>query len=458
MKEELLKLSHWHMKSAGHGTLTDINLLLRAGECVSVSGSENSGRKLLAEMFDGKGVFVSGEAWVCGQKITDFHPQKLERSGVFYLGNDPAFMDCMDLAENFFLMRRSSHNKILLNNRAVHLRTAQVLRDFAMRYDVTSPTSRLHHLDRLLLSIVRAVDQGAQLIVLDDMTKGLNVPQIHSLLALLGLVKERGVALLIADNWSNWFEPLSDCILLCQDGCIERKIYDQTSPRSRALLQKWTQDAKPEAKTDTAKPKAETITITLEYAGVTMPLRFEAGTAVLLSSYDEQVLHGCWQSLTQEKSRCTLQIGEKTLPFRGLADLRRHRIAVWDGTAEPPALQENLTLQENILLPSMQRISRCGFFERAAKRAFSDREFWRSRLPGETEPDSVKTARVLADRWLFFHPRVLFIYNVFSSSDYTVRRILQQFVQDLCARGTTVVLLETADHSCRSFVNAEISL
>ena len=189
-----------------------------------------------------------------------------------------------------------------------------------------------------------------------------------------------------------------------------------------------------------------------------MPLHFEAGTAVLLSSYDEQVLRGCWQSLTQEKSRCTLQIGGKTLPFRGLADLRRHRIAVWDGTAEPPALQENLTLQENILLPSMPRISRCGFFEIAAKKVFSDREFWRSRLPAETEPDSVKTARVLADRWLFFHPRVLFIYNVFSSSDYTVRRILQQFVQDLCARGTTVVLLETADHSCRSFVNAEISL
>lgn len=106
----------------------------------------------------------------------------------------------------------------------------------------------------------------------------------------------------------------------------------------------------------------------------------------------------------------------------------------------------------------MPRISRCGFFEIAAKKVFSDREFWRSRLPAETEPDSVKTARVLADRWLFFHPRVLFIYNVFSSSDYTVRRILQQFVQDLCARGTTVVLLETADHSCRSFINAEISL
>ena len=77
------------MKSAGHGTLTDINLLLRAGECVSVSGSENSGRKLLAEMFDGKGVFVSGEAWVCGQRITDFHPQKLERSGVFIWETTP---------------------------------------------------------------------------------------------------------------------------------------------------------------------------------------------------------------------------------------------------------------------------------------------------------------------------------------------------------------------------------
>ena len=64
MKEELLKLSHWHMKSAGHGTLTDINLLLRAGECVSVSGSENSGRKLLAEMFDGKGMLVTGRTQI----------------------------------------------------------------------------------------------------------------------------------------------------------------------------------------------------------------------------------------------------------------------------------------------------------------------------------------------------------------------------------------------------------
>ena len=425
MKEELLKLSHWHMKSAGHGTLTDINLLLRAGECVSVSGSENSGRKLLAEMFDGKGVFVSGEAWgLPGRKSRVFIRKNWSAAAYFIWETDPAFMDCMDLAENFFLMRRSSHNKILLNNRAVHLRTAQVLRDFAMRDDVTSPTSRLHHLDRLLLSIVRAVDQGAQLIVLDDMTKGSNVPQIHCLLALLGLVKERGVALLIADNWSNWFEPLSDCILLCQDGRIERKIYDQTWPRSRALLQKWTQDAKPEAKTDTAKPKAETITLTLKYAGVTMPLRFEAGTAgafraettdragaARVLAIADTRKKPLWQTYANRRKNAAVS--------RAGGILRRHRTAVWDGTAEPPALQENLTLQENILLPSIaSAFSRCGFFERAAKRVFSDREFWRSRLPGETEPDSVKTARVLADRWLFFHPRVLFIYNVFSSSAF----------------------------------------
>ncbi len=163
-------------------------------------------------MFDGKGVFVSGEAWVCGQRIPDFHPQKLERSGVFYLGNDPAFMDCMDLAENFFLMRRSSHNKLLLNNRAVHLRTAQVLQDFAMPYDVTSPTSGLGSSGQAAAAYCagsgsrRATDRAGRC------GQGIEcVEQIHRLLALLGLVKERGVALFIADNWSNWFEPLSDC-------------------------------------------------------------------------------------------------------------------------------------------------------------------------------------------------------------------------------------------------------
>ncbi len=242
-EEELLKLSHWHMKrrtrhSDGHQSL------LRAGSASVYRAVKTADASCWQKCLTAKACLYPARRGSAGRKSRIFI-RKNWSAAAYFIWETTRLYGLHGFSRKLFLMRRS-HNKILLNNRAVHLRTAQVLQDFAMRYDVTSPTSRLHHLDRLLLSIVRAVDQGAQLIVLDDMTKGLNVPQIHSLLALLGLVKERGVALLIADNWW-WFEPLSDCILLCQDGCIERKIYDQTSPRSRALCRngRRTQNRKP---------------------------------------------------------------------------------------------------------------------------------------------------------------------------------------------------------------------
>ncbi len=212
---------------------------------------------------------------------------------------------------------------------------------------------------------------------------------------------------------------------------------------------------KPEAKPTPQSPKAETITLTLEYAGVSLPLHFLERAAPCFGAATRAGAARCWQSLTQEKAAATLQIRRKNAATSrtGRFCVAPHRRLGWHGRAASLAGKPHTA--EISCCRVCSASAECGYFEMAAKRVVFGQGFWQTDAHSNGA-DSVKTARVLADRVLFFHPRVLFVYNVFS-------RTIQ------CADSAAVcagplrqrhhgVLLETADHSFRSFVNAEISV
>ena len=106
------------------------------------------------------------------------------------------------------------------------------------------------------------------------------------------------------------------------------------------------------------------MTLLLEYRDIEFSIDCWEGQSVLLHSFDHQVLEGCWESLTLEHSRCRIRFADETVDFAGPAALLRRRIVFWDADRPETLLQENLTPEENILLPSMPRISPQGMWQK----------------------------------------------------------------------------------------------
>lgn len=460
MKKELLRISGGEIRTPAGESIRDIHLLLREGECVSLVGNESSGRGQLARLFAGEGSLLCGRLWVQGRELRDYSRPAMEARKIYYLNTRQPFMDCLNLAENFFLMRHSRMNKTVLNQHAIELRTQQVLAEYGLAYRADCNVRTLSQLDRLLLGIVKAADQGADIIVLDEVTRGLPLPQIRQLLELLRRLKERGIGLLISDNWCNWFEEIADCLVLLQDGQIIRKLYDPVEFDQQEALLHY-----PPARGAAAQVQPlqegmcrQKMTLLLEYHGIEFPIECCEGQSVLLHSFDHQVLEECWKSLISEHSRCRMQFPEKTVRFAGPAALLRDRIAFWDADRPETLLLENLSAEENILLPSMPRISRHGMWQKNARRILTDVNFWgREMLPDDAKKTFSKLD-ILCGRWKLFHPQVLLLHNAFSATDCEGRTVLLQYVRELCERNTTVILLEAADAFLRGFTDKDVAL
>ena len=182
------------------------------------------------------------------------------------------------------------------------------------------------------------------------------------------------------------------------------------------------------------------------------------GQSVLLHSFDHQVLEGCWESLTLEHSRCRIRFADETVDFAGPAALLRRRIVFWDADRPETLLQENLTPEENILLPSMPRISPQGMWQKNGRRILTDESFWGQNMLREEGQKPLSKLSVLCSRWKLFHPRVLLMHNAFSASDRDGRTALLRYVNELCERNTTVILLEAADEFLRGYTDKDVAL
>lgn len=456
MKQELLRLTELEITQPPHPAVRGVDLLLCAGECCILSGGENSGKRLLARFFAGKISPVRGSVYLQKQKVTGFAPEQWERARhVYYLHGAAEFFHCMDLAENFFMIRRTRLNKLVLNRRAMHLRTAQALEELGLSYEAYGSVERLGRIDRVMLGIARAVDQGAKLLVLEDLSEGLSLPQVARLLELLRRVKQRGVGILLADRWSGWFEPVADWMVLMQNGEIVKKMRHEDFSQKEKILPRA-----PLPAVRSAPVQEQGFELVLEYYGATVTEYLTFGQITLLLSEDAGVLDGCWQALQGGGRKCCFRLDGQEIYCRNPAVLRRHRIVLWGRRGRAALLHENLTTAENILLPSLRRISRGPFFCEPARKVLADRDFWGNDLAatalGQAAP--AYDWEILLCRWKLFHPRVLVVYGLLSAIGEETQQPLYAKLRELCRRGTAVVLLENADRDWSALADRVISI
>lgn len=456
MKRELLRLTELEIEQPPHPAVHGVNLLLCAGECCILSGGETSGKRLLARFFAGMIPAARGNVRVEGQRVTGFAPEQWERARhVYYLHGAPDLLRCMDLAENFFMMRRTRLSKLLLNRRAMHLRTAQALEELGLSYEAYGSVERLTRMDRVMLGIARAVDQGARLLVLEDISEGLSLPQVDRLLELLRRVKQCGVGILLVDSWSGWFESVADWMVLMQNGEIVKKMRPEDFSQKEKILPK-----PPLPAPQSAHVQEQGFELVLEYCGATVTEKFTFGQITLLLSEDSRVLDGCWQALQGGGRKCCFRFDGREIYCRNPAVLRAQRIVLWGRRGRAALLHENLTIAENILLPSLRRISRGPFFCESARKILTDRDFWGDALDNarlEQRAPAYQWETLLC-RWKLFHPRVLVLYGLLSAVGEETQRQLYTQLRELCRRGTAVILLETVERDWNGLADRVISI
>ena len=224
MTTPILEARNVSIRFGGVEALKQVSLHVNKGEVLALAGDNGAGKSTLIKVISGVYHPHEGELFFEGQPLTMREPQDARTKGIETIYQDLALADNLDVGSNIFLGREPMHRRfgVQVINRA-HMR--KVAKDVLDRLDIvipdkklTGPVRTLSGGQRQAIAIGRAIYWDARVLIMDEPTAALGVPEQRKVMELIQGLKSEGVAvILISHNLHDIF-GVSDRIMVLRRG------------------------------------------------------------------------------------------------------------------------------------------------------------------------------------------------------------------------------------------------
>lgn len=195
--------------------LDGASLDLRSGEVVALVGDNGAGKSTLVKAISGVIVPDEGTITVDGNPARIATPHDAQALGFSTVYQDLALCENLDVVANLFLGREKGWLRHIQMERATRELLGQL--DVRIR-DIRVPVSMLSGGQRQSVAIARALIGEPKLVILDEPTAALGVEQTAQVLALIGRLRERGLAVLVISHNLADVRQVSDRVVVLRLG------------------------------------------------------------------------------------------------------------------------------------------------------------------------------------------------------------------------------------------------
>jgi simple sugar transport system ATP-binding protein len=223
MTQPVLSVRGLTKRFGGVHALEDVSFELHAGEILALAGDNGAGKSTLIKTICGVHQPNAGEIFFHGRRVEFPNPRSARDAGIETIHQDLALADNLDVGANVFLGREPMRHLFGIVPRIDRRRMAEAAGQAIGRLDIAIPrlelpVRALSGGQRQAVAIGRAVMWNAALLIMDEPTAALGVPEQRKVLALIRSVKTAGKAVIfISHNLSDIF-AVSDRILVLRRG------------------------------------------------------------------------------------------------------------------------------------------------------------------------------------------------------------------------------------------------
>lgn len=219
----LLEVRHLSKHFGAVQALKDFSMVVRPGEVVALAGDNGAGKTTLIKAISGVYRPSSGEILLRGRPVRFATPQEARDQGIETIYQDLALADNLSIGANIFLgrepMRRAFGFLPVLDRRkmAAAAKATMARLDFHVSR-MEAPVSNFSGGQRQAVAIGRAVYWNAQILIMDEPTAALGVPEQRKVIALIHQLKAQGRGVIfISHNLLDIF-AVSDRIVVLRRG------------------------------------------------------------------------------------------------------------------------------------------------------------------------------------------------------------------------------------------------
>ena len=207
--------------------LSGVDLVIGPGEVVGLMGDNGAGKSTLAKIIAGNFPPSAGRMSFNGVDVAFAGPVDARSVGIEVVYQDLALADNLSAAANVFLgreLRRRAGPFRLLDHRRMEQRATALFRELKSETRAGDLVRQMSGGQRQAVAIARTRLSDARLIIMDEPTAAISVRQIAEVLALIGRLREAGIAVILISHRMPDVFDVCDRVVVMRRG---RKVADK---------------------------------------------------------------------------------------------------------------------------------------------------------------------------------------------------------------------------------------
>ena len=201
----------------GVKALDGVDFSLRRGEVHALLCENGAGKSTLIKCLTGVNKMDAGTITLEGKEIRPTDPKNAMDLGISTVFQEINLCDNLSVAENIFIGRQPIRRG-QIDWKEINRRSQELLERFKIHIDVTRPLSQYSTAIQQMVSIARAVDINAKILILDEPTSSLDENEVQLLFSVMRELKESGMGIIFITHFLDQIYAISDRMTILRNG------------------------------------------------------------------------------------------------------------------------------------------------------------------------------------------------------------------------------------------------
>ncbi len=435
--------------------LTDVTFSVLESEAHACVGENGAGKSTLLKILAGIVAPDRGELHWRGERLHFTSPRGALELGIGMVYQELLAFPNLSVSANIFAGRELTSRAGKLDERAMHDRTRALLADLHIPVAPDMRMERLPAAYAQLVQVARALAFECRVLVLDEPTTSLTDAEVDHLFGVLDRLKQRGVTILFVSHRIPEVFRLCDRITVLRDGRHAGTFDRATTPPDAIVRAMVGREPPQRAPRPAARPGPSVPALSVR--GLTRRPHFEAvsldvrageivGLFGLVGSGRTELLETIFGLAPADEG--TIEVDRRPFAPRSARDAARAGLALVPEERQRQGLFFNLTLLQNLVLPSAAKTGVRLIDPRAEARAAADQVASLAiRTPSlDRHPDALSGGnqqKVVAAKWLATAPRVLLLDEPTKGVDVGAKFEIHTIIRREAARGMACLVVSS---------------
>ena len=344
--------------------LDNVDFEVMPGEIHALVGENGAGKSTLVRILGGVHRPDRGDIAVDGKPCRFGSPHDAIAGGIATIPQELRLVSALSVAENLMLgdwpVRRLL-GMPMLDRKQMRAQALNALEPLEFAPDPDARVDQLSFAERQLVAIAKALRKRCRLLILDEPTAALEMREIERLFAVLARMKSQGTAIIYVSHRLDEVVTLADRCTVLRDGRVVA-----TSRRGAFSVNDLVQAMTGRAEANISAAALTPGAVRLEDAepradAIRLRGNEVVGLAGLLGSGIDRVLR---RLFGLDAARGAIRVNGQSKRLARPVDAIRAGIGMVPGERRL-GLVMNLSVRDNILLPSLDRLRRGGMLSRS---------------------------------------------------------------------------------------------